>query len=541
MAKLVMVQGVGQGPQQFMLQGQEVVIGRQPDVDLRLDAREVSRRHARIVIDGMTHNLEDLGSANGTYLNGTRLSGQMELHEQDQIRIGPYLMRFETSPASEGELIIRASVTANTSNLDIFRQDAERKLQAVLDIAHQLTRSLDLEEVLPKLLDRILHLFTQADRALILLLEGDQPVVRAVRSRNQLRADGPVYSRSVVKRVLEEGIGIVAEDALGDQRFNVIQTINRLGVRSFICVPLKAPSDGRPLGTLQLDRFGFGSPFTEEDLHMLTAVSLQVAVVLENASMHADLVERARMKRDLALAREIQEGFLPQEGPVLADGRVDWFARVYPAQEVSGDFFDYVVLDDQRIAFTVADVSGKGIPAAVFMTGVRALWRHVASSSPSPARVLQTLNDALAADNPTMMFVTMLFGIYDATTGELTLANGGHPQALIRRANGRVDLAPHAPGRLLGFAPGKLPIEDKAAQLEPGDTLLLYTDGVTEALGPDREMFGMERLCNTLASLPANQPLDAWGDRIKKAVDVYTDGAGSHDDVTLLLLQRPTT
>src|SRR4051794_35229060 len=130
MAKLVMVQGIGHGPEQFTLDGREIVIGRQPDVDLRLDAREVSRRHARIVIDGKNHNLEDLGSANGTYLNGTKLSGQMELHEQDQIRIGPYLMRFESSPTSEGELIIRASVTANTSNMDIFRQDAERKLQA---------------------------------------------------------------------------------------------------------------------------------------------------------------------------------------------------------------------------------------------------------------------------------------------------------------------------------------------------------------------------------------------------------------------------
>jgi sigma-B regulation protein RsbU (phosphoserine phosphatase) len=537
MAKLVVVQGVGEGPPQYPLDRPETVLGRQPDVDLRLDAREVSRRHARITLANKQYYLEDLGSSNGTYVNSTRLQGKIELHEQDQIRIGPYLLRFEGSPLSEQELVIRASVTAHTSNIDLYRHDADRKLQAVLEIAHQVSRSLDLNDILPRLLEHLMRLFTQADRALILMVEGDHLVVRASLSRNAVRNEGPAYSRSVVRRVLEEGIGLVAEDATADKRFDMMQTMNRLGIRSFLCVPFKA-TDGRTLGVLQLDSARIGFPFTEEDLHLLTAVSLQAATVIENAGLHAELLKKERMEHELALARQIQEGFLPQDFDSLPDG-VELFARVYPALEVSGDFYDYQILPGGRLAFTVADVSGKGIPAALYMTAARALCRHLAAASTSPADVLQRLNTALAADNPTMMFVTMIFALFDPPTGELVLTNGGHPPALLRRRGGTTEKIVIPAGRLLGFAAGKLNVSDVAVTLEPGDALLLYTDGVTEATTAERaKMFGVERLAATLSALPEAESLENWGDRIRAAVDQFTGKDALADDITLLLLRR---
>jgi serine phosphatase RsbU (regulator of sigma subunit) len=538
MAKLILVQPGT--PQAYTIDSREVVLGRQPDVDIRLDAREVSRRHARVFTEGSQFFIEDLGSSNGTYLNSTRLDGKAELHEQDQIRIGPYLLRFESSPMSDAEVVIRASAAVHTANMDIFRMDASRKLQAVLEIAHQLARSLNLDEVLPRLLEHLLRLFPQADRGLILMLEGDQLVVRAMKSRRPDRMAGPAYSRSVVRRVLEERVGIVAEDAIADKRFNMTETLSALGIRSLLCVPFQA-HDGRPLGVLQLDRFSFGAPFTPEDLHLLTAVALQASVVLENAALHMEMLEKERLKRDLALAREIQEGFLPQELAPLAGGRVDLHARVYPALDVSGDFYDYFPLDAHRLAFTVADVSGKGIPAAIFMTGVRTLARHLAVTAHSPAAVLQQLNDALAVDNPTAMFVTMLFGIYDVAAGEAVLASGGHPPALVRRRSGAVECIAAPVGRLLGFSRGPLPLADVRVLLGPGDVLVLYTDGVTEAynLADSRAMFGVERLQHTLASLPAEAPLEEWGGRIRAAIERFTGTADLRDDITLLLLRRP--
>jgi phosphoserine phosphatase RsbU/P len=539
MARLVVVQGELL-ESEYALAGKELVLGRQPDVDIMLNAREVSRRHARVFYDGGTYVLEDLESSNGTYLNSAPLKGRIELHEQDQIGIGPYLFRFEVAPSAEGQVLIRAQATVHPTNTELFRQDPGRKLQAILEIAHQLGSSLDLNEVLPRLLDRLLALFPQADRALVLLREREHMVVRAMRSRRVDHADGPAYSRTVVQRVLEEGVGIVAEDATMDQRFHQTQTLNRLGIRSFICVPLKA-SNNRPLAVLQVDRFGLGAPFTPDDLHLLTAIALQAAAVLEINQLHAELIEKERMKRDLALAREIQEGFLPTKLPSLPGGPVDLFARVYPANQVSGDFYDYFPLDERRLAFAVADVSGKGVPAAVFLAAVRTLGRHLAHDAETPSAILQRLNDSIAADNPTAMFVTMAFGILDVTNGEVVLASGGHPPALLRRSDGKVEQVPSLPGRLLGFAKGRLPLADARFTLAPNDTLLLYSDGVTEATGPDgKAMFGVERLTNTVAALQAGQPLETWGSRLRAAAELFAGRTELNDDFTLFLLRRLT-
>jgi len=537
MAKLVIVQGVGDLPLQYPLEKAEVILGRQPDVDLRLNAREVSRRHARITCKDKQYFLEDMGSSNGTFLNSTRLHGRIELHEQDQIRIGPFLFRFEDAPLADQDVVIRASLTAHTSNAELYRHDADRKLQAVLEIAHQLSRSLDLTVILPRLLENLLRLFTQADRGLILMVEGDHLVVKASQVRGPSRIDGPAYSRSVVRRVLEEGVGLVAEDAAADKRFDMMQTMNRLGIRSFLCVPLKA-ADGRTFGVLQLDSTRVGFPFTEEDLHLLTAVSLHAATVIENADLHAELLKKERMEHELALARQIQEGFLPQDFENLPP-TVEVFARVYPALEVSGDFYDYQLLKDGRLGFTVADVSGKGIPAALYMTAARALCRLLAATSTSPAELLQTLNAALAADNPTMMFVTMIYGVIDIATGKLTLAGGGHPPALIRRRGGSAEKILMPAGRLLGFTATPLNCTNTELVLNPGDALLLYTDGVTEATSADRSrMFGIDRLATTFAGLPEGEPLEAWGDHIRRAVAAFTGKESPADDLTLLLLRR---
>jgi sigma-B regulation protein RsbU (phosphoserine phosphatase) len=458
MARFVQVQGPN-SVKHHPLQGPEMILGRHPEVDLSLDAPEVSRRHARLSVEGDRYFLEDLGSINGTFVNSTRLQGRLELQERDQVRIGPYLLVFEASSAldTEPDVVIRAEVSAHTANLDLFKQDAASKLQVVLEIAQQLARSLDVEELLPRLLDHLLVLFRQADRGLILMREGEQLVVRASRTRQPLHGAGPVYSRSVVTRVLEEGLGIVAEDAGADERFRSTKTLNVLGIRSFVCVPFKA-HDGQPMGVLQLDRFGVGSPFTPEDLHLLTAIALQASVVLENAALHADLLRQDRMKRELALARRIQEGFLAQEVPSAAAAHVELFAQVYPAQEVSGDFYDFFALDENRLAFSVADVSGKGMPAALFMIAVRTLGRHLALTAEHPAAVLQALNDALAVDNPTGMFVTMAFGILNWVTGEVVLSSGGHPPALVQRRQGKIEEIFVPRGRLLGFSRGPLPL-----------------------------------------------------------------------------------
>jgi signal transduction histidine kinase len=299
MANLVMVHGPPGARRQFALEGRQLTIGRQPGVAIHLDLPEVSRRHAQITCEQDTFYLEDLGSSNGTFLNGLPLKGRVALRPQDRLTIGPFEFRFEESPPAEDGLVIRSQIAAHPSNTDLFRQDPAGKLHAVLAIAEHLAQSLDLDDLLPRLLEHLLQLFPKADRGLILLADGDRLTVRAARSRRGDLAAERVYSRSIARRVLAEGVGVVADD---EQAIAAGQTLVAAGIRSFICTPLKT-RDGRAVGVLQLDRSGRGGEFTSEDLHLLTAVSLQVSAVLENTALHAQLLEDERVKRDLALAR----------------------------------------------------------------------------------------------------------------------------------------------------------------------------------------------------------------------------------------------
>lgn len=547
MASLLIMRDLAE-PVPYPLRGREFVVGRQADADLHLSAREVSRRHVRIIAEGDAFAVEDLGSSNGTLLNDERLEGRAWLRDRDQLQIGPFTLQFRTADeipdASPPPVRITHTEIAEISNSKLFRLDAPRKLQVVLDIAQQLAYSLDPEELLPKLLEQLLLLFPQADRGMVVAFEGEdeEPRLRAFRARDEL--DGtisPRFSRAVVQKVQEEGVGLVAEDARADRRFDATKTLSNLGIRSFVCVPLKARAGRRTPGVVILDRFGVGNPFTEDDLHLLTAIVLQASVVLENAALHLELIQKAKLERDLALARQIQEGFLPTELPASARNRADCFARVYPAGEVAGDYYDFFPVGRRSLAFAVADISGKGIPAALLMSGIRTLSRHLLAEQedPSPSLALQQINDALAADNPNSMFVTMILGVADLERGEALLAHAGHPSALVRRAGGKVEEIPHPPGRLLGVTKGELPLADTAVHLDPGDTLVLYSDGVIEARGVDRHMlFGMEGLTDALKALPAGASVEAWGQQLKEAVDEFGGRGPAGDDITLFLLRR---
>lgn len=536
MARLITVRGIGDSPQQFPLDRDEIVLGRIPNVHLRLESREVSRRHARITRVNDRYYLEDLASSNGTFVNGMRIQDRIELRDQDQIRIGPFVLRFESSDTGEAPPLIRAEVTVHSSNVDLFRLDAERKLKAVLEISHQLSGSLDLDAILPRLLQALMRLFMQADRGLILLVENGQLMARAAISRDQTR-DGPAYSRSVVRRVLEEGVGLVAEDVAGDSGFDMMHSVNRLNVRSFLCVPLKT-SEGRPLGVVQLDTFRVNQPFTRDDLHLATALALHAGAVIENARLHAELLRQERVQHELMLARKIQEGFLPNDFDQVPPG-LELYARVCPATEVSGDFYDFQQLSPTRLAFTIADVVGKGIPAALYMTATRTLCRHLATTAASPTGLLDQLNAVLYEDNQTMMFATVLHGVIDAYSGEAILASAGHPTPLLRRRTGVVEHVVARPGRPIGAFPMPVQAEDVRIHLEPGDALLLFTDGAVEAPhAVTQERYGIERLAQQFGSLPANQTLEQWCDRLRREVADYTRGSGMGDDITLLLLRR---
>ncbi|HEY7425338.1 MAG TPA: FHA domain-containing protein, partial [Gemmataceae bacterium] len=378
MASLVTIKGPNPG-QRFALQGDSLLIGRQEDSGLYLDSLAVSRQHARLVCHGGEYFIEDVGSSNGTFINGRRISRPTPLTERDALQIGPYVFNLRADPPTTPgtpplpDQIIRAQISAASSNHTLFSQNPAHKLQVVLEIAQHLGRTLEMEALLNRLLEHLLRLFPQADRGMVLLCEGERLKVRAQQSRHKGEQQGDYpYSRTIVRRALEEGVGLLSEDVGSDPNLVLSATMISLNLRSFLCVPLLG-WENRRLGVIQLDCLRPGHIFRADDLELLTALAIQVATVLENASLHAERLREERLRQELRLARDIQQSFLPADFELFEDGDPELFARVHPAREVSGDLYDFFRLPDGRLAFFLGDVSGKGMPAALFMIAVRTL------------------------------------------------------------------------------------------------------------------------------------------------------------------------
>lgn len=543
MVRLITLQGPSSG-QQFLLDKDCCVIGRQPDSEVYLESLAVSRQHAQITCHDGTFYVEDLDSSNGTYLNGRAIVPRVPqgLTDRDTVQIGPYVLALRRDPeqAPTGpHPQIRAEISALASNQTLYAQNPAHKLQVVLEIAQHLARTLDVGPLLNKLLEHLLILFPQADRALVILCQGDRLVPRAQCGRGVADPHDFRYSRTMVRRALDGGVGILSEDVREEHGLDKTPTLLALNIRSLLCVPLIC-SDGRRLGVIQLDCARPGHMFRPADVELLTAVGLQVAVVLDNAALHAERLHTIRLEEEVRLAREIQGGFLPTNYRPLGNAGFELYATVHPARQVSGDLYDFFPLEG-RLAFFVGDVSGKGMPASLFMVAVRTLSRHLASAENRPGETLRRLSAALSADNSSGTFVTLLHGLYDPRTGEVIMASGGHPLPLLRRADGRVETVAMRTGLLLGCDLGRASWPDTQLTLAPGETLIVYTDGFSEARAPDGTMFGEERLCELLGGSRASLPLEVCAEEARGAIERFTGSSEQQDDLTLFLLRRTAT
>jgi sigma-B regulation protein RsbU (phosphoserine phosphatase) len=536
---------------QFSLKEGDAVIGRASEADIRLLSSAVSRRHARICLRNGECSIEDLASRYGVFLNGQRIEVRTIVKASDELRIGDYLLKVapveqlrpgvrteKVESYNTLEEVRREVVDARSSNRALYAINPTVKLQAVLELSQHLSMTLEEQPLLDKLLDHLLNLFPVADEALVVLCQEGQLVVRGERARNALCDVEVGFSRSLIKQALADGVGILSPDVQVDDRFGGNVSLRSTKARSLMCVPLIA-HDGNRLGAIQLACCAANRTFEPQDLHLLTTISLQVAVVLENAALNAEHLREAQFRKELAMAQQIQKSVLPIKFAAASRFGCDIYAQVWSAREVSGDFYDFFVTEKGNLAFLVGDVSGKGMPAALFMFAARSLERYLVAQETSPAQALARLDQALAADNTSAMFVTILLGIMDAASGEIVLCSGGHPAPLVRRCDGRIDVAELAPGgRILGLDAGPLRLADTRLTLAPGETLILYTDGCTEAFAPDgRTMYGVGRLRHAL-SHGGDGPLKPMAEGVRDRVVHFSGSSELQDDVTLLILRR---
>lgn len=304
--------------------------------------------------------------------------------------------------------------------------------------------------------------------------------------------------------------------------------------KSGILMALPLSVKGNLFGVMLAQDASQAAGFRERRLEIITGISQQAALAIQNDSLQKEMLGRERLDREIQLAREIQQTFLPENLPVLPGWEVD--VRWSTARQVGGDFYDVFDLPGNRVGLVIADVSDKGMPAALYMTVTRTLIRASVEEIDSPARVLEHVNDLLVMNSPNGLFVTTFYAVLSLETGKLVYANAGHNLPLrLCSANREIETLLRG-GSALG-AIGKITLEDHCTQMDPGDCLLLYTDGATESFSPEDELFGEERLQSILQTVighSARQVLDA----IEDALIDFRRGYPPTDDTTLLSIRR---
>lgn len=555
MAILQVVRGPNIG-ETVALESAKAVMGRHPQCDIVIDVGAVSRQHAQIIQEGDGFFVEDLHSRNGTYVNGELIQGRRRLAENDRLRICDVLFSFHegdapskitatmTDTALPPAMMVDDGTGASTIMTTLDVQPAkgialgahpETKLKALLEIARSLRSTLSLERVLSDVLDSLFKVFVQADRGYIVLQVADGQLMPMATKHRRPGADETIrISRTVVNKAMASREAILSADVGSDSRFDASQSIAEFRIRSMICAPLLA-ADGRPLGVIQIDTMDQRTRFTEDDLEVLASVAIQAATAVENAQLHETALKQQTLQRDLELAHKVQQGILPSRAPDLPG--YQFFDHYDPANQVGGDYYDYVPLSDDRIGVLVADVSGKGISAALLMARLSSEARYCLATQARPADALRRINAGFCRGGWEDRFVSLVLCVVDARHNSVTICNAGHMAPRLRTKDGKVTaVGDNEAGFLLGVDPD-FEYQELSLTLAPGDSLTLFTDGISEAMNPGNETYGLDRIDRCLTR-PGVNGIQQLGQSILDDVRQFVGTRAQSDDICLLLFGR---
>lgn len=555
------------------LESDRIVFGRHPSCHIVLEDGAVSRQHAQIVESHGSYYLEDLRSRNGTQINDKDVLQPTLMNNGDTLRVCEYEYTFHDLSSGEvpeetelvkdssrlrkvGSSVYEKNEPARTTDLGedsnerssiISRIDVrsgsgvrlsvkpEAKLRAILEIGQALNRVLNVDEVLPSILDALFQIYPQADQGFVLLREagGDTPVLRAQKNRRP-DDDSMSISQTIVNQAMRTGEAMLSRDASEDSRFVSSESLAGLRIRSMMCAPLVAQNGDR-LGVIQVTTFDVRAHFTENDLDLLVNVATQCTLAIENATLHQSMLQQRDLQRELEFAMQVQLGFLPNSRPQQSD--YDFSDFYEAAQHVGGDYFDYVELPDGRIAVSVADVAGKGVPAALLMARLYSAARYHLLTKPTVASAMSGLNAEIATSGLGHRFITCALAVIDPSEHTVTLVSAGHLPPVVRRLDGRVRLIE---GDDMGLPLGIIPDQEfvqAVFPIEKGETWILYTDGVTEAMNSKRELYGAKRLTSYIGTGPLEVD-----DLVKGIVDNVAEFSGEtasqSDDLCLVAFQR---
>jgi sigma-B regulation protein RsbU (phosphoserine phosphatase) len=528
--------------------GDSIVVGRSSEADVKVADRFMSRRHARLYPDGERWYVEDLGSRNPTLLNGVVVAGPTCVSPGDVLQLAHTKLRVEGPEVPErlssdktlflpvaGVLEAGALASGSPdSGLAPSQAGGDRlaaRLRLLNEIHRALAASISLDDLLERVLDRAFAALQPEEGAIFLEEDGEFSMAA---NRRQPGVTGEfLCSRQLMREVTGKGLAALVTDAVADERFAASESIAGVGVRSILAAPL-LDADGC-LGMIALNSRSHVRRFSEADLELLVAVAAAAALRIRNLGLAEDAALKRLLEKELAVAHDIQMGMLPRRFP--EPSQIELYAELLPARRTGGDLYDFHVEGD-RLWFVVGDVAGKGLGAALLMTVTLTLFRAFArQGSAGLADVLARMNRELARENERAMFVTAFVGCLGLRSGELEFANAGHNPPLHLSTGGDVEPVTEARGLALGVLEGHA-YASARLQLEPGESLFLYTDGVTEALNPVREEFSrvrLESLLEGMAGAPAADLVHAC----LAAVREFAAGAPQSDDIAVMALRRP--
>jgi sigma-B regulation protein RsbU (phosphoserine phosphatase) len=560
MAELI-VKYPDRSPDTFPLGRLRITLGRSARNDLCIPDPFASRVHAEVRREGDQYFLQDLGSANGTLYNGVTVEGTIPLNAGGRIQIGETEIVFTDGSVQTMGATMITEATDSVPEATIALNSSDRTTSGLLeaiegartqpdqDAPKQVARQGDLLALISKVgvtllasatlsetLNQIASLVFEAvpaDRCLIMMSDegGSELKVAVARLRDRQGEIGEIrVSRTIMEEVVGKGKSVLTSDAQHDPRF-MSSTMTIQGIRSVLAVPLGVGE--KVFGIVYADSPIAEGRFTEDHLKVLTTLASVAAIRVENARLLEEQMERERMEHELQLASEIQQRFLPTAPPQITGYELQGIS--FPCYEIGGDYYDFIARDDNRMVIALGDVSGKGTAAALLMSSLHAAIHAQASSNNSLVDSISEVNRYLAENTPTNRFVTLFYAELDPQTGALAFLNAGHNPPIIAHSAGTVEhLA--AGGLPLGIMPDTF-YREGHTQLQPGDVLVAYSDGVSEAVNPSGEEFGAQRLYETIAR---NLDASAAGirDRIEAALSKWAQGTPAADDITLVIVKR---
>ena len=543
----------------FSVSRKKTTLGRNPECDIMLDPVDISRKHATVHRDQDNYSIEDLGSRNGTFVNSKRLEPHVphRLTEGDLVKMCKLVFVFESEPFAvedqesptnmgfDSQFVIedrpagstimkKVNISANYADLS-YQIRPEEKLKALMEISRNLGKAVTEAEVLPKIIESLFAIFPQADRGMIVLKDAEtgKLLPRAIRHRREKDSEMVRLTRTVIDEVIQTGEAILSADASSDPGLPVSDSIVELKIRSMMCAPLIG-SESAPMGVIQIDALNPYNRFSDSDLDLLAGVACQIAIAIENAQFHEVVMREKAFELQLKVAHDIQKGFLPAGPPELAG--YTFFDYYQPANLLGGDYFDYIPLEDGRMAVVLADVSGKGIPAALLVSKLSSEIRYCLAGRKEVSEVMRRINRVFCESRWESQFITMILAVLDPETHEVTLTNAGHMSPILRNARGVSDvLEPHEGGLPVGVLE-EADYEEHRLTLAPGDHLVLFSDGITEAMNREGDLYDKSRLQEILKIGSTGATKLGW--RVIDDVKRFAGDNAQSDDICLTCFGR---